>query len=276
MTRTTTSLVAVFRDSASAQSAKQELVNNGFTDVELRSSDGSYQDDAARGNSALTGTIPEAHSGGGIGGWFRSMFGSDNDDSSHYAQAVERGGTAVTVRTEDAQADLAADILNRYGAIDIDEHSNASGNSLSSGVTSGIASSITPGEEGTIAIPVVEEELAVGKRAVRRGGVRVITSVSERPVEEQVTLRDETVRVERRAVDRPATEADLSSHRGPIELTEVDEEAVIGKQARVVEEVVVGKETTERTETIRDTVRRTEVDVEETTGTQDTRTNRRS
>jgi uncharacterized protein (TIGR02271 family) len=96
--------------------------------------------------------------------------------------------------------------------------------------------------------------------------VRVISTVVEKPVEEQVTLREETVRVDRRPVNRPATEADFAnaSTTGAIEMTETREEAVVAKDARVVEEVVVGKETTERTETIRDTVRRTDVHVEET------------
>ena len=115
-------------------------------------------------------------------------------------------------------------------------------------------------------IPVVEEELKVGKREVERGGVRVETRVEERPVEEQVNLREERVRVERRPVDRPASEADFNEaqHGRSFEVREKSEEAVIGKEARVVEEVVVGKEAQERTETVRDTVRKTEVDVVET------------
>jgi len=49
-----------------------------------------------------------------------------------------------------------------------------------------------------------------------------------------------------------------------MEVREKSEEAVVQKQARVVEEVRVGKEVNERTETVRDTVRRTDVQVEET------------
>ena len=59
-------------------------------------------------------------------------------------------------------------------------------------------------EDGTEAIPIVEEQLRVGKRQVAGGRVRVRSYVVETPVQEQVTLRDETVRVERRPVDRPA------------------------------------------------------------------------
>jgi len=127
-------------------------------------------------------------------------------------------------------------------------------------------------KEGQTAIPVVEEELQVGKREVERGGVRVRTEVQERPVEEKVNLREEHVRVERRPVDRPASEADINRARqgGTIEVREKAEQPVVQKQARVVEEVVVGKEATQRTETVRDTVRRTDVDVEETNDTTNT------
>ena len=135
--------------------------------------------------------------------------------------------------------------------------------------TTGQTRQINAGQ--TAAIPVVEEEIAVGKREVERGGVRVHTEVQERPVQEQVNLREEHVKVERRPVDRPASEADIARARqsGTLEVRETAEEAVVQKQARVVEEVRVGKEATERTETINDTVRRTDVEVEET-GTTDT------
>ena len=112
-------------------------------------------------------------------------------------------------------------------------------------------------------VPVVEEEIRIGKRTVERGGVRVETHVEEKPVEETVTLREERVTVDRNPVDRPATEEDIdAATRGTIEVTERNEEPVVDKRARVVEEVVVSKEVDERTETVRDKVRRTEVEVE--------------
>ncbi len=88
--------------------------------------------------------------------------------------------------------------------------------------------------------------------------------VEETPVEEQVNLREETVRVDRRPVDRPVSDADTAAFQeGTFEVRETDEEAIVDKQARVVEEVVIDKDVEERTETIRDTVRRTDVDVED-------------
>ena len=125
--------------------------------------------------------------------------------------------------------------------------------------------SLREGEEQRL--PVVEEELRVGKREVRRGGVRVFSEVHERPVEEQVNLREERVRVGRVPVDRTIDSADMGAFReGTIELTETAEEAIVDKRARVKEEVVVSKDVNTRTETVRDTVRSTDVRVEQTGG----------
>ena len=121
---------------------------------------------------------------------------------------------------------------------------------------------LRPGEAGEL--DVVEEKLEVGKRAVEKGGVRVHRTVEERPVEEKVNLREEHVNVERRPVDRPVTAADQHAFKeGTIEVTETREEPVVAKTARIVEEVVVNKDVSERTETVRDNVRRSDVQVEQ-------------
>ncbi len=121
-------------------------------------------------------------------------------------------------------------------------------------------------------MPVVEEELRVGKREVESGGARVTTRVEETPVEEQVTVRDETVEVERRVVDRPASGADLAAFQeGTVEVRERYEEPVVEKEARVTGEVGIRKDVDERTETVQDTVRRTDVDVEDLSGKPGTR-----
>ncbi len=118
-------------------------------------------------------------------------------------------------------------------------------------------------QQRTTAIPVVQEELKVGKREVQRGGVRVFSRVVETPVNESINLREEHVSVERRPVDQPISTADSTAFKEQsIELREKAEEAVVQKSARVIEEVVVGKEATQRQENIRDTVRHTEVQVE--------------
>ena len=114
-------------------------------------------------------------------------------------------------------------------------------------------------------VEVVEERLNVGKRAVSRGKVRLHSYVVEKEVSEDVKLRDETVTVDRRVVDRPiaALGADALKER-TIELEEIDEEAVVAKSARVVEEIGIRKDVTDRVDTVRDTVRSTKVDIEDT------------
>jgi uncharacterized protein (TIGR02271 family) len=115
-------------------------------------------------------------------------------------------------------------------------------------------------------IPVVEEELRVGKREVEKGGVRITNRVTETPVEEEVRLREEHINVERRPVNRPVSDVDNAFQVGAIEVTESAEQAVVAKEARVVEEVVVNKDVQERTETVRDTLHRTDVDVQQVEG----------
>jgi uncharacterized protein (TIGR02271 family) len=207
------------------------------------------------------------------------------EHARYYEEGIRRGGTLVTVTASDERADEVMDIMNRHNPVDIEERaaqwraggftagqSGAMGTSTATGGATGATARATEAQpataQGEQRIPVVEEELRVGKRQVERGGIRVYARATETPVEEQVTLREEHVRVERRPVDRPATPGDFDEafREGTIEVTERAEEPVVQKQVRVVEEVVIGKEATERTETVRDTVRRTEVEVEAVAG----------
>ena len=121
------------------------------------------------------------------------------------------------------------------------------------------------GSGGGETVQEVEEALSVGKRKVASGGVRVTTHVSERPVQRTVTLREERVEAGRRRADRVLSpeEAEAAFEERTVEVLGTSEEAVVRKEARVVGEVSLGKRVEERKETVRDTVRRTEVEVEE-------------
>ncbi len=113
-------------------------------------------------------------------------------------------------------------------------------------------------------IPVIKEDIEIGKREVESGGARVRSRIVERPVEESIRLRQERVNVERNPVDRPASDSDFSNfEEKDIEMVERSEVPVVNKQARVVEEVSLNKEVEEKKETVKDTVRNTEVDVDE-------------
>lgn len=130
-------------------------------------------------------------------------------------------------------------------------------------------SAVTPTPErgaadaGELRLPVVEERLQVSKQAVEQGGVRVSQRVEERPAVGQVHLREERVEVQHRPVDRPVTEAEvLALQDRTVVVVGKAEIPVVTKQARVVEEVVIRKDVDERAQTVRDTVRRTDVLVE--------------
>ena len=138
------------------------------------------------------------------------------------------------------------------------------------GLSGAGGSTHTTSDQASEVIPVAEEELHVSKRDVNHGRVRVRSYVVERPVQEQVSLREENVHVER----RPVTDAtrtgtgsgDALFQERTIEMDETREEAVVSKEARVTEELVVSKDVEQRTETISDTVRSTEVEVEDERG----------
>lgn len=114
------------------------------------------------------------------------------------------------------------------------------------------------------AIPIIKEDVSIGKRVVETGGVNVRTNIVEIPVEKTVNLKEEYVTVERRPVNKNLTEADFPSFQeSTIEFTEHAEVPIISKEARVVEEISLKKEVNERNETIKDSIRETKVDVEE-------------
>lgn len=194
----------------------------------------------------------------------KEAFGFGDDRGSYYyEEGIRRGGTLVSVRADDEQIERVVDIMSRHGAVDIDERAEEW---RSSGWTRAAAAA---GTDQGATMPVVEEELQVGTREARRGNVRVYRRVTEQPVEETIRLREEQVRVERRPVNRPVTAETGLFQNETIEMVETDEEPVVSKQARVVEEVAIHKDVRERDETIRDTVRRADVHVErEGTGSQ--------
>lgn len=264
-------VVGVFDDYSTAQQASHELQNQGIS-----SSDIQIQSNMRTGAAGYGGSERHESDEGGFSGWWHRMFGTDDssDDHGHYSEAVRRGSAVLSVTVPESQVDTAVRILNQNGAVDIDRRAQQWRGEGYTGYDPN-AQPYTNEEavrerarynkgENTAAIPVVDEELQVGKRPVQRGRVRVYSRVMDRPVEEQVTLREEHVRVERRPANRDISDAELSRLKDQtIEVTEMAEEAVVSKRARVKEEVVVGKETTERTETVRGNVRSTDVQVDQ-------------
>jgi uncharacterized protein (TIGR02271 family) len=277
----THTVIGIFDSKTEAQSAIEELSREGFIreNIDLstgRTSDTNYSD-------TTTGTTTDTNTGIGdsISNFFSSLFGDDEASARTYTDVARGADAILTVQADsDERARQAAAILDRHGAVDVDERSAQYGmtnyndenraqytqsNYADTSATTGTTQN-TMTNEAEAAIPVIEENLQIGKREVERGGARIRSRVVERPVEEAVRLREEHVVVQRRPVNRPVTESDLSNFsEGDIEITERAEVPVVSKQARVVEEVGVGKQVEEREEVVRDTVRHTEVDVDETT-----------
>ncbi|GGY85486.1 YsnF/AvaK domain-containing protein [Pseudoduganella plicata] len=165
-------------------------------------------------------------------------------------------------------ASLQSDTLQSSG-LQNDRLQSDGGALLQGGSQQGLSDtgSMQRAEAESQVIPVMQEELKVGKRMVQRGGVRIYQRLVETPVQESVSLREEHVNVERRPVDRQIDPSQVGAFQETsFELRENAEEAVVQKTARVVEEVVVGKEVSQRTDQIADTLRSTEVDVQQLGG----------
>jgi uncharacterized protein (TIGR02271 family) len=264
-TTTNSTIVAVYPSVSAAQSAVDELKRNGFSEDEVYVSSTGTADATSRSSA---GTSAEHESR--ITGWFKRVFGQDDEeDRGYYEEAARSGNVVVSVDATDQNLNQVAEILNRHSPMDV--HRESGNPPAASGRAASPGRSATSNVNESGVIPVVNEELKVGKRSIQRGGVRVYARTVEQPVEEKLRLQEERVQVDRQRVDRPVTQADLrAGAEQVIEVKEYAEEPVVSKQARVVEEVRVGKERTEREQTIRDTVRHTEVGVENLGSSSDT------
>lgn len=280
-------LTAFFDTRGAADQAISDLEAAGIPRQHIHRVDG----DAPTSATASTGST-------GFLASLKDMF-MPEEDRYGYAEGLQRGGYLVSVRADEANYTRVMDILDRDGAVDMDQReaswrsegwtgyqaggaTSTAGYAAAAPSVAAVGTSATAGREQVGAtgarqglaasqedvIQVYEERLRVGKRDVSHGRVRLRSYVVETPVQEQVALHSERVEVERRPVDRAVTSADAAFRNRTIELEEVEEEAVVSKDVRVVEEVGLRKVAQDRTETVSDKVRHTEVEIEDgrTTG----------
>jgi len=261
----TQTVIAFFDNSSDAQNAVEELTNNGFSRDNIDISLNTVNTEAATTNTE-SGNYKDTNESG-VGRFFRSLFRDDRYEADKYTTVAERGNSVVTVYAATAEeAQRAADILDSSGAIDVNERAIEYGYTSGSGITSKETMDTRSGNVPS-SIPVVEENVQIGKREVETGGVRLRSRIVETPIEENLRLREEHVRVERTPVDRPATDADLQNFQErEIEITEHAEVPVVNKEARVVEEVNLNKDVEEIDETVKETLRKTKVDIENIDG----------
>jgi uncharacterized protein (TIGR02271 family) len=234
-------VIACFEDRTEALEAQRELLQAGFRDDQLHLVE----------RPETMGTLGTEHEES----WWekvKSFFkGETGGEDRIYHEAARHGGILLSADVPEERVDAAAEILNHHHPIDVDTKMKDWGEE----------SRLEAGTEQRI--PIAEEQLKVGKRPVMRGGVRVHTRVVETPVTENIELRKENIDVERRPVDRPLSKGDVGMfEERTIEATATSEEAVVQKEARVVEEVVVTKDVDRETEKVSENLRRTEVDIE--------------
>lgn len=264
-----TTLSAFFDSEHDAQKAVDRLVEAGIPQESIRLLPG-YESDTPVTDRR------EQHRG-----FFASLadFFLPDEDRYTYAEGLSRGGYLVAVNNLSAsQYDTAIDILDDEGAIDLDEREESWRSEGWTGYQAGATAeaplhpsaseasgygSRSLGANEEEVIPVVDERLVVGKRDVNLGRVRVRSYIREEGVSADVNLHEEHVSIERRPVDRPLSDADVAFRDRTIEAEEHAEEAVVGKEARVTEEISLRKEGSDRQETISDTVRKTEVEIED-------------
>ena len=115
---------------------------------------------------------------------------------------------------------------------------------------------------GEEVLALAEEQINVGKRLVQEGATRIRRFVTETPVEAQVTLHEEHARVLRRAITDPNYVRNVDWTDKTIEITETAEEPVVTKTVHIAEEVVIQREGSDHVKTVRDKVRRQQVEVE--------------
>jgi len=282
-------LVALYDTFTDAERVVQELIKDGFTQSDIHLAFDHTQSRPAQRSSVEWDSAYEGEN------LFETLtdLGVPHDEAHSYAEGVRRGCALVVVESSDDRAERGMEILRRLHPVDMHERTaqwrqegwtGYDANAITSTPTSRVATATRRSQEQAhaetrvadqgartrrvegqeeVTVPVAEEDIAIGKREVERGRVRIYSRVKEQPAEESVRLREEKVTVERRPADRPATDADFAAaEKEVIEIAETAEEPVVSKRARVVEEVVAHKDVTERTETVRGTARHTDVDVQ--------------
>ena len=246
-------LTAMFDTRAAAEATRERLVQAGVSASEI-----DIQDQSTYGGEAAAAP----HQGGFMDG-LKNMFGA-HEDHHAYAEGVSRGHVLLNATVHDDQSADAIQVLEQSDAVDLDARETEWRQSGWTGRSNAYREPTAALGDQTIEL--AEERLVVGKREVERGGVRVRSYIVETPVSEQVSLREETVGLERRPVNRAVAAGDDAFRDRTIEMRETGEEAVVGKEAFVTEEIALRKDVGQRTEEVRDTVRHTEVEVDRAEG----------
>jgi uncharacterized protein (TIGR02271 family) len=245
-------VVTLFDTADHAEFARRNLENAGFSAADI----------SVVGKKGLADNVLALRE---PGLWHR-LFGRDiaEYEARVYGKTVEDGGAVLTLRVPDAQVAKAMGILNQHHVVDVSRRAVETGLMASREVTPAAAPAkpLTAEVDKGEILRLAEEQLEVGKRLVTEGTTRIRRFVVEKPVEAKVTLHEEHVEIVRLAAADPASIKDVDWTDKTIEIVDTHEEPILSKSVHLAEEVRVGKKATDRVETVRDRVRRQDVEVE--------------
>jgi uncharacterized protein (TIGR02271 family) len=241
-------VVAVYDTEANANAALKSLASAGYrtSDISVIRSEG----------EATKAGLYEP------GVWQR-LFGRDleHHEATVLSRSFKEGSVIVSVRVPESEATKVESLLDSHKPVDVLDRAKAYG---LAGATAAVPQTPAPVKQaGEEMLRVAEEQINVGKRMFESGHTRVRRYMVEKPVEANITLHEEHAEVIRRAVTDPAYVKDIDWSDKTIDVTETAEEAVVNKTARITEEVLIRKQGSDRTQTVHDTVRRQQVDVEQ-------------
>lgn len=249
-------IVALYDKEEKAQEAARALESSGFDSSDINVSNGELLRDKDIRDSSVG----------------QRLFGRNLSDqeSTAFRRTISSGGAVLTLRTADTQVDRAMRILNVHGPMNLRDRSAST--LTSSAQTSAQMSTPVTGTGRSDAaeeevLRLAEEQIDISKRQVATGKSRIRSFVTEKPVEQQITLHEEHCEVSRRDVTDPKLAKDFDGKDidwkdRVIEITETSEQPVVRKTARVAEEVVIRRRGSDHVETVRDTVRRQQLEVE--------------
>jgi len=262
-------IVTMFSNTADAEGAKRSLLKAGFDDNDI---------DVISGDRLNK----EEHEARHPGLWQR-LFGDtvDEEQAEVYEDALRTGGVVLTLRADEEQLPRALSIIDahdsgnmqQYGepglSNDTDIQSSAgvptdelyTGEVQPTGVTP-VRTSLTGDETEEEVLRLAEERLEVGKRLVSEGSTRVRRYTVTDDVSKEVSLHEQHADIFRRPLTQHASPDDVDWSEKTVEVAETHELPVINKTVQVKEEVVVRTDQSERVETVNDSVRRQEVDID--------------
>jgi uncharacterized protein (TIGR02271 family) len=219
--------------------------------------------------AALGGAAIGAAAGGLLGAL--TNMGVPEEEARYYEGEFQSGHTIVTVQAKGRRQE-ALDILRQYGAYDATNRTAGAASGMTAYEAPGytaIQTTNTPQAqgrpmEGAQNIQLREEQLTPVKQATQAGEVELHKVVHEKEQEIPVNLRHEEVTIDRRVVDRPAEPGEIGAKQDEVIRVPVyKEQAELQKQARVREEVGIGKRTVEEQQTMTGTVRHEHLQVEQ-------------